>query len=64
MTNQRTTIAFLSERLEVLQTENVQLASEKAASLEVSLDGVEIRDPESDPRRGDFEAEYVELRIV
>jgi len=31
MTNQRTTIAFLSERLEVLQTENVQLASEKAA---------------------------------
>jgi hypothetical protein len=31
MANQRTTIAFLSERLEVLQTENVQLASEKAA---------------------------------
>jgi hypothetical protein len=31
MTNQRTTIAFLSDRLETLQTENVQLASEKAA---------------------------------
>lgn len=31
MTNQRTTIAFLSDRLDELQTENVQLASEKAA---------------------------------
>ena len=31
MTNQRTTIAFLTARLETLQTENVQLASEKAA---------------------------------
>jgi len=31
MTNQRTTIAFLSDRLETLQTENVQLATEKAA---------------------------------
>jgi len=31
MTNQRTTIAFLTTRLETLQTENVQLASEKAA---------------------------------
>lgn len=31
MNNQRTTIAFLSERLETLETENVQLATEKAA---------------------------------
>jgi hypothetical protein len=31
MTNQRTTIGFLSERLEALETENVQLATEKAA---------------------------------
>ena len=35
---------------------------EKAASIGASLDGVEIRDPEADPRREDFVADYVELR--
>jgi phosphate acetyltransferase len=35
---------------------------EKAAALGASLNGVDVRDPESDPRRGDFEAEYIELR--
>jgi phosphate acetyltransferase len=34
----------------------------KARSLGTSLDGVEVRDPESDPRREAFEAAYVELR--
>ena len=34
----------------------------KAGSLGASLDGVEVRDPATDPRRGDFEADYVELR--
>lgn len=35
---------------------------EKARSLSVSLDGIDVRDPETDPRREDFVAEYVELR--
>jgi len=35
---------------------------EKATSLGVSLAGVEVRDPATDPRREAFEAEYVELR--
>ena len=35
---------------------------EKANSLGVSLDGVVVRDPATDPRRGDFEADYLELR--
>jgi phosphate acetyltransferase len=35
---------------------------EKAASLGVSLDGTELRDPATDPKREEFEAEYVELR--
>ena len=35
---------------------------DKAASLGASLDGVEIRDPDTDPKREAFEAEYVELR--
>jgi phosphate acetyltransferase len=34
----------------------------KAAALGLSLDGIEVRDPSSDPRRDDFEAEYLELR--
>ncbi len=34
----------------------------RAAGLGVSLDGVELRDPETDPRRADFEAEYLSLR--
>jgi phosphate acetyltransferase len=36
--------------------------TDKAASLGASLDGVEIRDPDTDPKREAFEAEYVELR--
>ncbi len=28
----------------------------------MALDGIELRDPASDPRRADFEAEYLELR--
>ena len=35
---------------------------EKAKSLGASLEGVEVRDPATDPRREAFEAEYVELR--
>ena len=35
---------------------------ERAGALGVSLDGIEVRDPVSDPRRAAFEAEYVELR--
>jgi len=35
---------------------------EKARALEVSLDGIDVRDPATDPRRAAFEAEYVELR--
>ncbi len=35
---------------------------EKAKTLGVGLDGVVVRDPASDPRRADFEAEYLELR--
>lgn len=35
---------------------------EKAKALEVGLDGVVVRDPASDRRRADFEAEYLELR--
>jgi phosphate acetyltransferase len=35
---------------------------EKARSLGVSLDEVEVRDPATDPKREAFEAEYVELR--
>jgi phosphate acetyltransferase len=35
---------------------------ERAAALGVSLDGIEVRDPETDPRRSGFEAEYLELR--
>jgi phosphate acetyltransferase len=35
---------------------------EKARSLGVSLEGIEVRDPASDPRRSAFEAEYLELR--
>ena len=38
-----------------------QIAS-KAKSLGVSLDGIEIRDPATDPRRGDFIEDYAELR--
>ena len=34
----------------------------KAEELGVGLDGIELRDPASDPRRKDFEAEYRELR--
>jgi phosphate acetyltransferase len=34
----------------------------KAKELGVSLEGMVVRDPATDPRRGDFEAEYVELR--
>ncbi len=34
----------------------------KAASLGASLDGVEIRDPDTDPKREAFVAEYVDLR--
>jgi phosphate acetyltransferase len=34
----------------------------KAESLGVALDGIEVRDPASDPRRAGFEAEYLELR--
>ena len=35
---------------------------EKASALGVPLDGIEVRDPATDPRRAAFEAEYVELR--
>jgi phosphate acetyltransferase len=35
---------------------------EKAAALGVGLDGIELRDPATDPRRAAFEAEYLELR--
>ncbi|HEX9188273.1 MAG TPA: phosphate acetyltransferase [Vicinamibacteria bacterium] len=35
---------------------------EKARGLGVGLDGIEVRDPASDPRRAAFEAEYLELR--
>jgi phosphate acetyltransferase len=35
---------------------------EKARGLSVSLDGVLVRDPATDPRRPELEAEYVELR--
>src|SRR5512141_1093230 len=35
---------------------------EKARALGVGLDGVVVRDPASDGRRADFEAEYLELR--
>lgn len=35
---------------------------EKAKALGVGLDGIELRDPATDPRRDAFEAEYVELR--
>src|SRR5512141_2564838 len=35
---------------------------EKAKALGVGLDGVVVRDPASDGRRADFEAEYLELR--
>ena len=35
---------------------------ERAGALGVSLDGIEVRDPASDPRRASFEAEYLELR--
>jgi len=34
----------------------------RAKALGVPLDGIELRDPASDPRREAFEAEYVELR--
>jgi phosphate acetyltransferase len=34
----------------------------KAKALGVGLDGVDVRDPLSDPRRAAFEAEYLELR--
>jgi phosphate acetyltransferase len=34
----------------------------KAKTLGLSLEGIEVRDPATDPRRGDFEADYVELR--
>jgi phosphate acetyltransferase len=36
--------------------------AEMARSLGVSLEGIEIRDPASDPRRSEFEAEYLALR--
>ena len=36
--------------------------NDKAASVGASLDGVEIRDPDTDPKREVFAAEYVELR--
>jgi phosphate acetyltransferase len=35
---------------------------ERAAALGVPLDGVEVRDAATDPRRAAFEAEYLELR--
>jgi len=35
---------------------------EKAGALGVPLDGIDVRDPATDPRRAAFEAEYVELR--
>jgi phosphate acetyltransferase len=35
---------------------------EKAKTIGVGLEGVELRDPASDPRRAAFEAEYVQLR--
>jgi phosphate acetyltransferase len=34
----------------------------KAATVGVSLDGIEVRDPATDPKREVFEAEYLELR--
>src|SRR5512136_3139358 len=34
----------------------------KAKGLGVALDGIELRDPATDPKRGTFEAEYLELR--
>jgi phosphate acetyltransferase len=36
--------------------------AEKARSLGVSLEGIEVRDPATDPRRSEFEAEYLALR--
>jgi phosphate acetyltransferase len=36
--------------------------AEKARSLGVSLEGVLVRDPATDPRRAEFEAEYLALR--
>jgi len=35
---------------------------QRAAGFAVALDGIELRDPASDPRRAAFEAEYLELR--
>jgi phosphate acetyltransferase len=35
---------------------------ERASGLGVGLDGIEVRDPATDPRRAAFEAEYLELR--
>jgi phosphate acetyltransferase len=35
---------------------------DKAKGLGVALDGIELRDPATDPRRAAFEAEYLELR--
>jgi phosphate acetyltransferase len=35
---------------------------ERAGALGVALEGIEIRDPASDPRRAAFEVEYLELR--
>jgi phosphate acetyltransferase len=35
---------------------------EKAKGLGVALDGIELRDPATDPKRAAFEAEYLELR--
>ncbi|HSD65594.1 MAG TPA: phosphate acetyltransferase [Vicinamibacteria bacterium] len=35
---------------------------EKANALGVALDGIDLRDPATDPRREAFEAEYLELR--
>jgi phosphate acetyltransferase len=35
---------------------------EKAGALGVPLDGIEVREPATDPRRAAFEAEYLELR--
>ncbi|HSD28960.1 MAG TPA: phosphate acetyltransferase [Vicinamibacteria bacterium] len=34
----------------------------RAKGLGVALDGIELRDPATDPKRGAFEAEYLELR--
>ncbi len=35
---------------------------DKAKSLDVSLEGIELRDPERDPQRASFDATYLELR--